>query len=84
MQFGPKNGGKRVIAKWHSIGQWIVVNADEMIRQGNEIIALGLIATADLGGVQYPVGERGMGVKVAAIKTAGGGEGGWDHARSVL
>jgi len=55
-----------------------------MVLQNNKIIAFGLITTADLFGVQSAIRLVGVGVQVAAVKIARGGEKTRGHGADFL
>ena len=74
MQFSADQCGKCGISTAGCVGDRIVKQPNKMISQGDEIIALGLIATTDFVRIKDAVGSCRMGVQVAAKKFTGRGE----------
>ena len=83
MQFCPRNGGECSIPEPHGIGNRKVVNPQEMIGQGDEIIAFGLVPAAHFGRVEHAIGQGGMSVQIAPKKLAGGVEKGGHQGLSL-
>ena len=82
MQFRPQDGGEAVGPERHGVHDRIAISADEMVGQGQEVIALGPVAAADFFGGQHPVRAGGMGMDIPTPEAAGGGKGkGASHAR---
>ncbi len=74
MEFSAQKSCKTTVSKRGSVGDRVVILANEVIRQGNKIIPFSLIPAADFGWFQLAVRTGGMGVQIATAKLAGCGE----------
>ena len=48
VDLGAEDGGEAGLAEGHRVGDRVAVGPDEMVGQGEEVIALGTVAPADL------------------------------------
>ena len=76
---GARNGGENLVPEGGGIGDGVIVAADKMVGQRDEVITLCLVAAADFCRFQNSVRQGGMGVQVAPVKLARGGGGVLQH-----
>lgn len=79
MQFGTWNRCKRVIVKGTCVGDRVAVLTNEMVCKRDEVIALGLVAAADLGGLEAAIRKRGMCMEIPTKEMPIGGKGRESH-----